>query len=439
MMTRSDNDVLTRTGPGTSMGDLFRRFWQPVALAEEVADTDEPPRRVRYMGEDFLLFRQTDGRIGLVEPRCAHRGADLYFGRNEDCGLRCVYHGWKFDASGQCVDVPNMKPGRARDNIMKSAHIRSLPVREWGGQIWAWFGEQGQEPELPLVEWALVPPENRYVSKKLQECNWAQSLEGAIDTAHFSYVHRVLSPEGTGKPVYLDKRQEWIHEDGAPDFIVEDTPAGLIMGGARRADPGEVYWRISQYMMPNHSLAPGTFPGEPYAAQSWMPVDDHSCWIFTVTWCPDRPISADELDRYEGGRSVHAMVDENYVPLRNRGNEYLLDREAQKTRLFMGITGLSEQDAAIQDSQGLIAPRDKEILTPSDEGVVRFRKLILKRAMDLQEGIEPPEVSLPDAYACHSGGAVAPEGTPFLDVVQERFGHPKAEAPELLPGKAAAE
>ncbi len=245
--------------------------------------------------------------------------------------------------------------------------------------------------------------------------------------------------EGTGKPVYLDKRQEWIHEDGAPDFIVEDTPAGLIMGGARRADPGEVYWRISQYMMPNHSLAPGTFPGEPYAAQSWMPVDEHSCWIFTVTWCPDRPISADELDRYEGGRSVHAMVDENYVPHRNRANEYLLDREAQKTRLFMGITGLSEQDAAIQDSQGLIAPRDKEILTPSDEGVVRFRKLILGRAKDLQNGVEPPEVNLPDAYACHSGGAVAPVGQPFLDVVQERFGHSKAEAPELLPEKAAAE
>ncbi|WP_417515421.1 Rieske 2Fe-2S domain-containing protein [Minwuia sp.] len=439
MLTREDNELLTRTGPDTPMGALFRRFWQPVALAEEVATPDEPPKRVRYMGEDFLLFRQTDGKIGLVEPRCAHRGADLYFGRNEDCGLRCVYHGWKFDADGGCVDIPNMQPGRARDNIMKSARIRSLPVREWGGQIWAWFGEPDAAPELPLVEWALVPPQNRYVSKKLQECNWAQSLEGAVDTAHFSYVHRVLSEEGTGKPVYLDKRQQWIHDDGAPTFVVEEHEAGLVMGGARKADPGETYWRISQFLTPNHSLAPGTFPGEPYAAQSWMPVDDENCWIFTVTWCPDRPISDDELDRYENGRSVHAMVDEDYVPLRNRGNEYLLDRDLQKTKLFMGITGLSEQDAAIQDSQGRIAPRDREILTPSDEGVIRFRKLMIKRARDLQIGIEPPEVQVPEAYATHSGGAVAPEGQSFVEVLKERFGDDRGRAPDLLPGAAAAE
>jgi len=439
MLSREDNDILTLTGPGTEMGDLFRRFWQPVALAEEVAEPDSPPKRMKLMGEDLLLFRQSDGQVGLVEPRCAHRGADLYFGRNEDCGLRCVYHGWKFSAGGQCVDVPNMKPGRARDNIMRSAKIKSYPTREWGGQIWAWFGPADKMPELPMVEWALVPPENRYISKKLQECNWAQAMEGAIDTAHFSYVHRVLSTEGTGKPVYLDKRQQWIHEDGAPDFIVRDTPAGLVMGGARRADPGDVYWRISQFMVPNHSLAPGTFPGEPYAAQSWMPVDDENCWIFTVTWCPDRPISEDELDRYNGGRSVHAMVDENYVPHSNRGNEYHLDRDLQKTSLFMGIRGLSEQDAAIQDSQGRIATREREILTPSDEGVIRFRKLILGLAKGLQDGEEPPQVQTPDAYATHSGGAVMPEDVPFEDVLVQRFGHANAAAPELLPGRRAAE
>ena len=439
MLTREDNDLLTRTGPGTPMGDLFRRFWQPVALAEEAAEPDQPPKRLKIMGEDLLLFRQTDGRIGLVEPRCAHRGADLYFGRNEECGLRCVYHGWKFDADGRCVDLPNMQPGRARDNIMKSARIRSCPVREWGGQIWAWFGPEDRMPELPMVEWALVPPENRYVSKKLQECNWAQSLEGAIDTAHFSYVHRVLSPEGTGKPVYGDKRQQWIHEDGAPIFEVMDHEGGLVMGGARRADPGELYWRISQYLVPNHSLAPGTFPGEPYAAQSWVPVDDENCWIYTVTWRTDGPITDEEFERYESGRSVHAMVDENYVPLRNRGNEYMLDREAQRTRLFMGITGLSEQDAAIQDSQGRIADRSRETLTPSDAGIVQFRKLVLGLARDLQQGKEPPHASRPEVYAAHSGGAVEPESLSFAEVLEKRFGHPTAHAPELLPGTQAAE
>lgn len=436
MLSREDNERLTRTGPGTPMGELFRRFWLPVALAEEAAVPGGPPKRLTVLGEDLLLFRQSDGRVGLVEPRCAHRGADLYFGRNEECGLRCVYHGWKFDADGRCLDIPNMQPGRARDNIMKRARIKAYPTREWGGQIWAYLGPAEAMPPLPMVEWALVGEKARYCSKKLQECNWAQSLEGAIDTSHFSFAHRVFGPEVPGKAVYADKRAEWINNDGAPRYEVLEHEAGLALGGGRRADPGETYWRISQFMIPNHSIAPGAMPGETFTAQSWVPIDDVSCWIFTTAWNPERPLTDDELERYRGGRSVHAMVDENYVPLRNRGNEYLMDRELQRTHNFTGITGLSEQDACIQDSQGLIADRTREILTPSDEGVVRFRRLMLGLARDLEAGKAPAATSRPEAYSVRAGGVVTSEKLTLREAMKLRFGHETGWAEELLPRAA---
>ncbi|MEC9345715.1 MAG: Rieske 2Fe-2S domain-containing protein [Pseudomonadota bacterium] len=439
MLSHADNEMLVRTGPGTPMGQLFRSFWLPVALLAEVAEPDAPPKRLKIMGEDLLLFRQSDGKLGLVEPRCPHRGADLYWGRNEECGLRCVYHGWKFGADGRCLDIPNMQPGRVRDTMMKTVRIRSLPVAEMGGAVWAWFGDPDAAPPLPVVEWALVPDESRYVSKKLQECNWAQAYEGAIDTAHFTFVHRVLSAADGSKLIYADDRTRWIDEDGAPYYEVLEHPAGLTLGGARRGNPGETYWRISQTLLPSHATAPGTMPGEPYAVQTWVPVDDENCWIFTVTYCVDRPLSQAEHERYAGGRSVHAMVDDDYVPLRNRANNYLVDRAAQKDRSFTGVTGLSEQDAMVQDSQGRIVDRTREILTPSDEGVVRWRKMILALAREVAAGKPPAVAQNPEAFCVHGGGAIAPEGQKLEQVMRERFGHPTGLATDMLPGFKAAE
>ena len=425
MLSKADNELLTLTGPGTVMGNLFREFWHPVALLAEVAEPDAAPKRLQILGEDMLLFRQTDGRLGLVEPRCPHRGADLFWGRNEECGLRCIYHGWKFGVDGTCIDIPNMVPGKLRDNFLKSVRIRSYPVREWGGMVWAWMGDPARAVDLPRVEWALVPDSHRYVSKKLQECNWAQALEGAIDTAHFTFVHRNLTPPPTHLSVYADKRAAWIDADGAPYYEVLEHDAGLVLGGARRGDPGETYWRISQYMVPNHATAPNAMPGETYTAQTWVPVDEENCWIFTTAWNPDRPLNEEELFRYTSGRSVHAEVDENYVPLRRRANDYMIDREAQKTVSFTGITGLSEQDACVQDSQGRIADRTRETLTPSDEGVVRFRKLIMGMARKLAAGERPQAARTPGAYTTRSGGAIAAEGTGLAEVMSDRFGDPR--------------
>ena len=388
MLSSADNELFTRTGLQTPMGSLFRRFWMPVCLSEEIAEADQPPQKVTVLGESLLLFRQTDGRIGLVEPHCPHRGAGLYWGRNEECGLRCVYHGWKFTANGDCVDIPNMAQGKQRDAMMASVKLHSYPVCEAGNIVWAYLGP-GESPPMHEFEFCDVPANARYVSKKLQECNWAQAVEGGIDTAHFSFVHKNL-PGSSIREVYEDDRARWINDDGAPRYEILEHTAGMSMAGERRADADNSYWRIAQFMLPCHSLAPGAMPGETFTGQSFVPIDDLSCWIYTYAWNPERPLSDEELERYRGGRSVHAMVDENYVPLRNRSNEYLIDRQMQKTGNFTGITGLSEQDAAVQDSQGRIASRAREALVPSDIGVVKFRRLMIELARSLQAGKPVP-------------------------------------------------
>ena len=439
MLTQAQNEMLTRTGPGTAMGALFRRFWAPVLLSRELAEPDGPPVRVTVMGEDLIAFRDSAGRVGLVEPRCPHRGASLFLGRNEECGIRCAYHGWKFDVQGACLEIPTMaRDAPTYEHLRARAGIVAYPTREWGDCIWAYLGPAEAIPPLPDLEFALVDPAHRYVSKKLQECNWAQSAEGAVDTAHFSFLH---APVGEGAmarlpPGYVEQVR-WMQADGAPRYTVVEHEAGLILAGARHADDGETYWRIAQYLMPNHSLAPGGMAGQTYHGQTWVPIDDVSCWVFTYSWNPERPLGESERAAYERGAAVHAAVDAHYAPLRRRANDYMIDRVAQKHESFTGITGISEQDAAIQDSQGLIHDRTREMLGPTDLGVSRLRVLMLGAARDLAAG-KPPEAPMnPAAYRVRSGLIVAPTGLAFDAVMTRRFGHPKGRF-DLVSGQAVA-
>ncbi len=422
MLSAEDDQLLTRTGPGTAMGTLFRRFWMPVLLSREVPDADGPPVRVTVLGEELVAFRDSSGRVGLVDRRCSHRGADLFFGRNEECGLRCVYHGWKFDADGRCVDIPTM----ARDEGLRArVGLTAYPTREHGEIVWAYLGPPELEPPLPALEFAAVPPTHRFVSKKLQECNWAQSCEGALDTAHFSFLHTPLEvpdipPERRRHPFH--NATKWMRDDPTPVFHVLEHDAGLALAASRRADDGDSYWRITQYLLPNHSLAPGSAPGDIYFGQTWVPIDDRSCWIYVYTWNPDRPLT-DREDRFvRDVVTVHAEVDEHWVPIRNRSNDYLIDREAQRTRSFTGIEGVSEQDAAIQDSQGFIADRTREHLGPTDLGIVRFRRCILDAANALAAGCEPPAARRPEAYGVRGGGIIMPADQDAPAALRARFG-----------------
>jgi len=431
MLSKAENELLTRSGKGTPMGELLRRFWMPALLSTELSERDGPPKKIKVLGEELLAFRDSNGRVGIVEQHCPHRGANLYFGRNEECGIRCAFHGWKFDVDGKCLDLPTSPPDSSYKDTIR---LLAYPAREWADLVWVYMGPKEAIPELPQLEVGLVPPGSRYVTKKWQDCNWVQSVEGALDTAHFSFLHAVLSKDEAKARAALakaaiadqstpDDRIRWIHNDARPKFTVLGHDAGLLIGAARRTDTADLYWRISQFLMPNHAYTPTAFPGEVYYGQCWVPVDDVSCWIYTYCWQPDRPFSNAERTKFAGGFNMHAEVDADYMPLRNLRNDYLIDRRAQKHDTFTGIEGVSEQDAAIQDSMGPVADRTREHLGPTDVGVVEFRKLIMGAARSLQAGTAPKALSSSNRYAVRAGGAVSSPVNDLGAVMIERFGH----------------
>jgi phenylpropionate dioxygenase-like ring-hydroxylating dioxygenase large terminal subunit len=423
MMNAADNETLVRTGAGTPMGEYFRRYWLPVALSKEMPAPDSPPVRVKLMGEELVAFRDTNGRVGLVEPRCAHRGSNLFFGRNEECGLRCVHHGWKYDVEGKCVDMPNVEPDAG---MRGKISIKAYPTREFGEMVWAYLGPREVMPELPQLEHGLLPASQRYVTKRLQQCNWAQSMDGAVDTAHFSFLHMPAPGFRSNANATIaadEKRIGWLRKDPMPRFTILDHDVGFVVGGARKADGKDLYWRITQFMLPTHSITPSAMPGEIYYGYTWVPVDDESCWIYVYGWHPDRPISAEERAKFDkGGFGQFAELGPGYVPLRNRANDYLIDREEQKNISFTGVRGIAEQDTLAQESQGAIADRTKEHLTATDIGVVHFRRMMLKEARALRDGREPAAAKLHESYRLRSGGAVLPSELSFEEVMETRFG-----------------
>lgn len=434
MLSAADNVMLTRTGAGTPMGNLFRQYWIPVLLSSELPAPDCPPVRVRVHGEDLLAFRDTGGRVGLIDPFCSHRGANLFFGRNEAGGIRCVYHGWKFDVLGNCLEAPTLEAdvlAKLRDR----ARIKAYPACDWGDLVWAYLGPRTVPPPLPGLEFAALPASHRHVSKKLQECNWAQVVEGAIDTAHFSFLHQPVvtsqadletkteqAIKGFSRSTMNSDHVRWMRDDPRPRYHVAAHPAGLVLAGARHAEPGELYWRIAQFLLPSIAFTPSAAPGQNYHAQFFVPIDDENCWIYLFTWNPERPVTDAERESYRQGGAVYAVVDDQYRPVRNRTNDYLIDRQVQRTENFTGIVGVSEQDAAVQDSQGRIADRSRELLGPTDIGVVQFRRLMLEQAKALLAGIEPAVLDKPNAYAVRAGGIVAEASLPFEAVMQRRFG-----------------
>src|SRR3954464_12960947 len=272
MLSVEDNELLTRAGPGTTMGELFRRFWMPVLLSRELPEPDCPPVRATVLGEERVAFRDTSGRVGLVEARCSHRGADLFFGRNEECGLRCVYHGWKFDADGRCLDMP---PEPEESTFKDRIRLGAYPCAERGGVIWAYLGPAERQPALPELEWALLPEDQRFASKRLQECNWLQAMEGGIDSSHISFLHR---GDLSNNPLFKGAAGNKYNLGAlSPVFEVVDTPGGLLIGARRNAEDDQYYWRITPFVMPCYTGVPPR-GDHPIHGHFWVPIDDESCW-----------------------------------------------------------------------------------------------------------------------------------------------------------------
>jgi phthalate 4,5-dioxygenase oxygenase subunit len=450
MLSQEDNDLLTRTGAGTPMGELFRSYWIPVLLSEQLPEPDGAPVRVKVLGEELVAFRDSAGVVALVAPRCPHRGANLFFGRNEGGGIRCAFHGWKFNARGECVDMPTVPPEMV-PKLCEKARIQAYPTREWGDYVWAYMGAQDRIPELPQMEFALVPPSHRHVSKKFQECNWAQAAEGGVDTAHFSFLHQPVASSaellaekaaratrGYSQKTMSAEHVRWMREDARPRYEVRKHACGLVLGASRQAGEGQFYWRIAQYLMPSHGYTPSATDGQTYHGQTWIPIEDGSCWVYVYSWNPTRPLTEEERQSYRAGGAVYPEMDANWMPVRNRSNDYLIDRRMQKSENFSGIVGVSEQDAAIQDSQGRIADRTRELLGPTDIGVVQFRKLMLDAAKGLEAGRAPLGAQEGSAYRVRAGGIVAPSSAAFGEVMEMRFGDslgrlPAATAPNPEP------
>ena len=415
MMSRENNEILTRVGPGTPMGQALRRFWIPALLEEEVGEPDGALVRLRLLGEDLIAFRDTEGRVGVVEPRCAHRGTDLFFGRNEECGLRCVFHGWKYDIDGNCVDMPSEPDGGAR--LRHQVTITAYPARLRGGVVWVYMGPPEFAAEPPDFEFVTLPARQRTAIRRLQRCNWVQSVEGGLDSSHISFLHaRTDAQQASGDP--RDVAPQFWGVDRQPVFEVRRTPYGLLVGARRETADGRYYWRITQCLLPFYSLVPprkpvGESAGEFYWGHAWVPIDDETTWAWSFSAQPWRDYTDEEL-AWNGGRDgFWGPLDESYAPLRNRDNDYLIDRERQNKVSFSGIEGFGDQDAAAQETMGAIADRSREFLGQSDRAIVAYRRMMLDLARDCAKGKEPEVARRGDWYRVRSATVVLDRDQPF--------------------------
>jgi phenylpropionate dioxygenase-like ring-hydroxylating dioxygenase large terminal subunit len=397
MMSREQNDQLSRVGPDTLMGKLLRRYWAPFLLVSEIPEPDCPPVRVKLMGENLICFRDSKGRIGLMDEFCAHRGVSLWFGQNEECGLRCPYHGWKYDVTGQCVDLPS-EPEES--GFRKNIKLKSYPCIEKAGIVWAYMGPPGTQPPPPALEWTEVEPPQRFVSKRLQECNYLQAMEGGIDSSHVSWLH---GSELNKDPLFKgSKGNVYNEQDRMPLFEVEEFPGGLLIGARRNADGDKYYWRITPWIIPWYSIIPPR-AGHPLGAHAWVPIDDENCWAWSINYHPKRALTKAEVSAMQDGEGIHVKyVPGTFIPLANKSNNYLLDRESQRHgHSSTGVDGIAMQDASIQESMGPIQDRTKEHLCATDKGIVMTRRILLRAAKAAAEGGAVPATE-PEAQRVRS-------------------------------------
>lgn len=413
MARHEKNELLTQTDPDTPMGDLFRRYWMPALMSSELPENDCPPVRVQLLAEKLIAFRDTSGKLGLMDEFCAHRGVSMWFGRNEENGLRCPYHGWKYDTTGQCVDVPS-EP--AEGGFCKKIKLKSYPLIERGGILWTYMGAPELQPPLPEYEFAMVVPARRYVSKRVQECNFLQAMEGGIDSSHVSFLHSGLLEKD---PLFKgSKGNQYNMNDFQVKFEVVESTGGLLVGARRNAEEGHYYWRITQWVMPFFTIIPPR-ADHPIHGHFWVPIDDENCWAWSFDYHPTRDLTAEEVHAMEEGAGIHVKVDSRFVPLQNKSNDYLMDRASQKSKEnYSGISGIAIQDASLQESMGPIVDRSKEHLVATDNGIIMARRRLLKAVEGMKNGIAPPGTD-PVTQRVRSAALVLPPDAAFKDAARE--------------------
>lgn len=409
MLSREDNEALTRIGPGTVMGDLFRQYWLPALMSSELPDPDGPPKRLRMLGEDLIAFRNTSGKVGLLANNCSHRGASLFFGRNEEDGLRCVYHGWKYDVDGRCIDMPNEPP---ESSFCDKVRHTAYPCREINGSIWTYMGPRTEPPPFPDLEWTQVPERHCARDKTLRECNWMQAMEGDIDNAHVPFLHSQLSgrPEDLASQIMMGQRV--IHLE----IVARDY--GVMYAVRREAGEGQYNWRIIQFLFPCFSMFTSGERGV-VPAHLWIPVDDENTMVWNVRWNPTGPISG-WTDASSGYLPNTSDWLGQWRLVANKTNDYLIDREAQRKVSFSGLAGFLLQDQAVTESMGVVADRTREHLGTTDAMIMRVRKLLLDAATALRdEGVTPPCVDEPRLYRVRSAIVNLPREANWVEATRE--------------------
>ena len=408
MLTQEENERLTRVTAGTPMGETMRRYWLPALLSWELPQPDGAPVRVRLLGEDLVAFRTTDGRVGLIEEFCPHRRASLWLGRNEENGLRCVYHGWKYDVTGQCVDQMN-EPRQFCAKIRAIAY----PTCEIGGVVWAYMGPAERQPAPPNFAWTQVPETHRTVSKVVEACNWLQALEGGIDTSHFTILHRALKMNA--KEPGIQPNNPGVR-GSAPTLEVDVTDYGYRYFGIRPLGD-EQYVRGYHYIMPFTQLRPPGPDRDEVHGHYWVPIDDTTCmvWNFYYSYGA-RPIGNRAEDGYSGNAYGSHVDQKTFRPYRNRTNDWMIDRQMQKTETYTGISGINQQDRAVQESMGAIVDRSRENLGPGDRAVVVTRKLLLEAVGSVARGADPRGTGA-SYYTVRAAEAVLPKSTNWREAL----------------------
>ena len=439
MLNPQDNETLCRVGPGTPMGNLLREYWLPALLPSELPSPDCPPLRLRLLGENMIAFRTTSGKVGVVANSCPHRGASMFFGRNEEEGLRCVYHGWKFDVEGVCLDMPSEPP---ESNFKSKVKIRAYPAIERNGCVWLYMGPREVPPPLPDLAPNLDP--NCRVNKTLNECNFTQALEGAVDTVHQTFLHAGhVRPEDTmpGSSDWYTTSQRWM------DIEVRDIEAGATYAGIRPVpdDSTKSYWRIGHFVSPFWTFPVPGLLGLKNSTIAWVPIDDentmqtnfnvpmqnaqdpHLAGIGGILNGVQRPTPLGKNDPYGpriagNGAQRNVFLPETagwigrFRPLANASNDYCIDRELQAEMGTWSGVPVVAQDPMVCESMGAIYDRTQERLGTTDAMIIKTRRFLLKHARALQnQGTVPPGVDRPELYNMYCGSAIVPAGVNGID------------------------
>ena len=424
-MTPEQNDILCRVENEAPMGKLMRQHWMPACMSEEVAEPDCTPLRVRLLGENMVVFRDTEGRVGALAEACPHRGASLAFGRNEECGLRCLYHGWKFDVHGNAVDMSS-EPVDAQ--IRSTMKTRAYPVEEAGGFVWVWMGPENAVAQFDPPNWCAVPADKISIMKIHGACNWAQILEGAIDSAHSSSLHSSNMPVASEVSGSTATDSAWLRPsaDKAPRLEVQKTSFGFRYVAIRKpiVDPDKQdYIRMTLFVAPYTVHIPSN--NQYHLSQMLVPVDDENTMFYWIAWHPTKGIAQDAWRKFCGAEIGKDVEPVTFRKVRNKENHYMQDRAAMKAGNFTGIDGIPFQDMAMWESMGPIADRSHDRLGSSDKAIFTFRTGMFRAAQAVAKGepaIRSVEPRVPHVKLMSFEGMV-PKGDDWrlLNVSQEEL------------------